>query len=118
MENQHPIELTVVVPAYNEEPGLAEFHRRLTTVLNKLGLSREIIYINDGSTDGTLQEIRKFRELDKSVAIIDLSRNFGKEIAMTAGFDYSRGQAVIVIDADLQDPPELIPELLNKSLEG
>lgn len=108
--------LSVVVPAYNEEDVLPEFHRRLISVLEKVEGACEILYINDGSSDNTLKVINAFQ--DPRVAIIDLSRNFGKEIAMTAGLDHARGQAVIVIDADLQDPPELIPKFIEKWQEG
>ena len=108
--------LSVIVPAYNEEEVLPEFHRRLTAVLKNIEGHCEILYINDGSNDNTLKAINDFQ--DPRVAIIDLSRNFGKEIAMTAGLDHARGQAVIVIDADLQDPPELIPKFIEKWQEG
>ena len=108
--------LSVVVPAYNEEEVLPEFHRRLTGVLEKLSFFSEILYVNDGSSDETLKVIKDFH--DPRVAVIDLSRNFGKEIALTAGLDHARGEAVVVIDADLQDPPELIPELVEKWREG
>jgi glycosyltransferase involved in cell wall biosynthesis len=111
-----PFTLSVVVPCYNEEEVLPEFHRRLSAVLNSLGADWEILYVNDGSTDGTLRVVEGVA--DPRVAIIDLSRNFGKEIAMTAGLDYARGDAVVLIDADLQDPPELIPELVQKWREG
>ena len=100
--------LSVVVPAFNEEAVLPEFHRRLCAVLESLGAEGEIIYVNDGSTDGTLEVLAGLN--DPRVGVIDLSRNFGKEIAMTAGFDHARGDVVVVIDADLQDPPELIPK--------
>jgi glycosyltransferase involved in cell wall biosynthesis len=105
-----------VVPAYNEEEGLLELHRRLTAVLESLDADWEVLYVNDGSSDGTLSVLNGFS--DPRVAIIDLSRNFGKEIAMTAGLDHARGDAVVVIDADLQDPPELIPELVRRWREG
>jgi polyisoprenyl-phosphate glycosyltransferase len=108
--------LSVVVPAYNEEEGLSEFHRRLTAVLESLDVDWEVLYVNDGSSDGTLSVMSGLN--DPRVAIIDLSRNFGKEIAMTAGLDHARGDAVVVIDADLQDPPELIPELVRRWQEG
>lgn len=108
--------LSVVVPAYNEAAVLPEFHRRLSAVLTTLDADWEIVYVNDGSTDGTLEVMTGFGE--PRVAVVELSRNFGKEIAMTAGFDHARGDAVVVIDADLQDPPELIPELVAKSREG
>jgi glycosyltransferase involved in cell wall biosynthesis len=105
-----------VVPAFNEEEGLLELHRRLTAVLENLDADWEVLYVNDGSGDGTLSVLNGFN--DPRVAIIDLSRNFGKEIAMTAGLDHARGDAVVVIDADLQDPPELIPELVRRWREG
>ena len=108
--------LSVVVPAFNEQEVLPELHRRLCAVLDGLGADWEIVYVNDGSHDATLQVMTGFGET--RVAVIDLSRNFGKEIAMTAGLDHARGDAVIVIDADLQDPPELIPELVAKWREG
>lgn len=108
--------MSIVVPAYNEEEVLPEFHRRLTTVLATLSASCEILYVNDGSSDNTLKVINEFA--DPRVAVIDLSRNFGKEIALTAGLDHAIGEAIIVIDADLQDPPELIPELVRKWQEG
>lgn len=84
----------------------------MTGVLDDLELDCEIVYVNDGSTDRTLAALAALRERDPRVGIVDLSRNFGKEIALTAGLDHTRGDAVIVIDADLQDPPELIPELI------
>ncbi|MDE2407757.1 MAG: glycosyltransferase family 2 protein [Xanthomonadaceae bacterium] len=104
--------LSVVVPVCNEIEVLAEFHRRLTEVLRSCGVTHEVLYINDGSTDGSLAWMQAACGQDANVALLDLSRNFGKEIAMAAGFDHARGEAVIVIDADLQDPPELIPQLL------
>src|SRR5512134_1617881 len=96
--------LSVVVPAYNEEQVLEEFHARLAGVLASLPLRSEIVYVNDGSSDGTIASIRRLRARDPRVAIVDLSRNFGKEIALTAGLDHARGDVVVIIDADLQDP--------------
>src|SRR4051812_21781114 len=110
--------LSVVVPVFNEQEVLPEFHRRTTAVLRMLPMDWEIIYVNDGSHDTTLQTIQAIQREDPRAAIVDLSRNFGKEIALTAGLDYARGDAVVVIDADLQDPPELIPELLRGWREG
>ncbi|MGH8349125.1 MAG: glycosyltransferase, partial [Pseudomonas sp.] len=98
--------LSVVVPAYNEEAVLPQFHLRLSAVLAQIALPAEIIYINDGSSDGTLGTLQALKKNDTSVALLDLSRNFGKEIALTAGLDHATGDAVVVIDADLQDPPE------------
>ncbi|MCG8691167.1 MAG: glycosyltransferase family 2 protein [Minwuiales bacterium] len=105
--------LSVVVPAYNEQEVLETFHDRLSAVLATLPFGAEVIYVNDGSGDDTLSILRGLRRRDPRVAVIDLSRNFGKEIALTAGLDHARGDAVIVIDADLQDPPELIPKLIE-----
>jgi polyisoprenyl-phosphate glycosyltransferase len=110
--------LSVVVPVFNEQEVLREFHRRTAAVLRKLPMDWEIIYVNDGSRDTTLQTMQAIQREDPRAAIVDLSRNFGKEIALTAGLDYARGDAVVVIDADLQDPPELIPELLQGWSEG
>jgi glycosyltransferase involved in cell wall biosynthesis len=107
-----------VVPAYNEQEVLPEFHRRISKVFDSLGVSCEVIYVNDGSRDRTADILREIRHGDTRVTIIELSRNFGKEAAMTAGLDHARGDAVVVIDADLQDPPELIPELVKHSKEG
>ena len=115
---QDQILLSVVVPAYNEEEVLPAFHKRLSTVLDSMCMESEIVYVNDGSADNTLTVITALRELDPRVAIVDLSRNFGKEIALTAGLDHASGDAVVVIDADLQDPPELIPELIKHWADG
>ena len=109
--------ISVIVPVYNEEEALLEFHRRLLRVLNSMGLEVEILYINDGSNDTTLEMVRDLGEKDKRIAFIDFSRNFGKEVAITAGLDHAAGDAVVIIDADLQHPPELIPELF-KHLRG
>ena len=110
--------LSVVVPLYNEEAVLAEFHRRVAAVLDGLEADAEVIYVNDGSGDGTMAMLMAIHDRDARVAVIELSRNFGKEIAMSAGLDAAGGDAIIVIDADLQDPPELIPEMLKKWREG
>jgi len=109
---------SVVVPVCNEAEVLPDFHERLLAVLNHLTTSSEVIYVNDGSSDGSLNLIDEFCEADPRIVLLDLSRNFGKEIAMTAGLDHAQGDAVVVIDADLQDPPELIPQLLAKWQEG
>jgi polyisoprenyl-phosphate glycosyltransferase len=109
--------LCVIVPAYNESTGIEEFHRRLSAVMNSLD-TWQVIYVNDGSTDDTLAILKRIRERDAHVAVVNLSRNFGKEIAMTAGLDHATGEAVIVIDADLQDPPEVIPDLVAAWRDG
>jgi len=105
--------LSVVVPVRNEEAVLAEFHRRLGAVLDGVACATEIVYVDDGSDDRSGLLLAELRRSDPRVAVIDLSRNFGKENAMSAGLDFAQGDAVIVIDADLQDPPELIPDLLR-----
>ena len=110
--------ISIVVPAYDEEVVLCDFHRRLSEVLQGMVCHAEIIYVNDGSTDGTLSAMESLKKADPRVAIVDLSRNFGKEVALTAGLDHANGDAVVVIDADLQDPPELIPELVRYFREG
>lgn len=110
--------LSVVVPVFNEEAVLGAFHERLSNVLDGLEMRWEIIYVNDGSSDATPGLIRELRRSSINIALVDLSRNFGKEIALTAGLDYACGDAVVVIDADLQDPPELIPQLLEKWRNG
>ena len=110
--------LSVLVPVYNEIEVLPEFHRRITEVLRSCVPSYEVLYINDGSSDGSLAWLEQLCAQDPDASLVDLSRNFGKEIAMAAGLDHVRGAAVVVIDADLQDPPELIPQLLEQWRAG
>lgn len=110
--------ISVVVPVYNEQAVLPEFHKRLSAVLETLGSAIEIVYINDGSSDESAAALRRLRQTDTRVAVLEFSRNFGKEAAMTAGLEYAAGDAVIIIDADLQDPPELIPQLIAAWREG
>ena len=110
--------LSVVTPVYNEEENIDEFYSRVLKATQDLNLELEIIYINDGSHDNTIEIINRQSEKDNRIAVLDLSRNFGKEIALTAGLDYASGDAVIVIDSDLQDPPEVIPELVKKWRDG
>jgi glycosyltransferase involved in cell wall biosynthesis len=110
--------LSVVAPVYNETAVIQEFDRRLAAVVDYLSVSSEVLYINDGSRDDSMRLLREIGDADPRVVLIDLSRNFGKEIAMTAGLDHARGEAVIVIDSDLQDPPELIPDMLREWQAG
>lgn len=112
------IRYSVVVPVYQEEAVVQETHRRLTAVLESLGESWELIYVNDGSRDRTGLLVRSFCGLDPRVKLLTFSRNFGHQTAITAGMDYACGDAVIVIDADLQDPPEIIPQLIERWKEG
>jgi glycosyltransferase involved in cell wall biosynthesis len=104
--------LSVVVPAYNEQEVLEEFQSRLSRVTGALELDTEVIYVNDGSRDSTLRVLLGLKAKYPNIGVLDLSRNFGKEIAMSAGLERARGDAVILIDADLQDPPELFPQLI------
>ena len=118
MDVREKIRLSVVVPIYNEEPNLDYLFERLETVLIPLQLNYEIVCVNDGSRDNTLMCLVHHHQRNPAIKVIDLSRNFGKEIALSAGIDYAKGDAVIPIDADLQDPPELIGELIAKWQEG
>jgi polyisoprenyl-phosphate glycosyltransferase len=106
--------ISIVVPAYNEDSVILEFNRRLSLVRHDLCLPSEVIFVNDGSTDDTLGLLQALKAADPTIGIVDLSRNFGKEIALTAGLDYARGDVVVIIDADLQHPPELIPEFIAR----
>jgi glycosyltransferase involved in cell wall biosynthesis len=110
--------LCVVVPAFNESEGLREFHARLGAVLDRLDLEGEVLYVDDGSKDDTYAIMCELRDADPRVATLRLSRNFGKELALTAGLDAADADAVVVIDADLQDPPELIPAFVQHWREG
>lgn len=110
--------LAVVVPAYNEAQVIGTFHARLAGVLDGVDAACRIIYVDDGSSDDTWPMVVALAEEDPRVEALRLSRNFGKEAAMTAGLDAADADAVVVIDADLQDPPELIPELIARWLDG
>jgi glycosyltransferase involved in cell wall biosynthesis len=112
------IELSIIVPLYNEEPNIDVLFNRILSVLKELNLTYEIICVDDGSRDNTLMSLMNYHLRHSSIKVISLSRNFGKEIALSAGLDYAQGKAIIPIDADLQDPPELIGELIAKWREG
>ena len=108
MENNKLI--TILVPAYNEQDVLTMLYDRLKNLMDSTtNYDFEVLFINDGSKDDTLKIIKNLRKKDTRICYLNLSRNFGKETAMIAGLDYAKGDAVIIIDADLQDPPELIP---------
>jgi len=109
---------SIVVPLYNEEEVVAQFHARLVPVMEGLAAPWEVIYVNDGSRDRSLAILEGLRAADPRIGIVNLSRNFGKEIALTAGLDHARGEAVVVTDVDLQDPPEVIPDLVAGWREG
>ena len=111
--------VTIIIPAYNEEESLPFLKERLNELLNNIKTYEfELLFVNDGSKDNTLEIIKQWRENDDRVSYVDFSRNFGKETAMIAGLDYATGDCVIFMDADLQDPPELIPEMLKLWEDG
>ena len=106
--------ISIVVPCYNEEESLPLFYEEMSKVMDEMSQNDfELIFVNDGSRDNTLKEIKELRAKDKRVRYISFSRNFGKEAAMKAGLDYSTGDYVTLMDADLQDPPKMLPEMLN-----
>ena len=111
--------ISVVIPAYNEEESLPMLYDRMKKLMENMeNYEFEILFVNDGSKDKTINIIKQLRAEDKRICYVDFSRNFGKEIAMIAGLDYATGDCVIFMDADLQDPPELIPELVKYWEEG
>jgi polyisoprenyl-phosphate glycosyltransferase len=118
LELTETLDVSVIIPMYNEESNIDDLLKRLETILVQLDLNYEIVCVDDGSKDNTLGYLVAHQQRNSSIKVISLSRNFGKDIAMTAGIDYARGQAVILMDADLQDPPELIIELVTRWCEG
>ncbi|MGG3195878.1 MULTISPECIES: glycosyltransferase family 2 protein [Priestia] len=112
------IKYSIVVPVYNEEEVIHETYRRLTEVMRSTKEAYELLFVNDGSRDRTAEIIKAYSEQDPAVVLLDFARNFGHQIAITAGMDHARGEAVVVIDADLQDPPELILEMIEKWKQG
>lgn len=109
---------SIVVPCYNEEGVLHQLHKRICQVMDQTGELWELILVNDGSRDRTPQILRELHATDPRVKIVDFARNFGHQTAVTAGLDYTQGEAVIIIDADLQDPPELILQMIERWREG
>ena len=111
--------VTILIPAYNEHEVITLLYERLTRLMDEQSnYDFEILFVNDGSKDNTLELIKTLRQNDDRINYVNLSRNYGKEIAMIAGFDYLKGDCLVIIDADLQDPPELIPEMLKYWEEG
>jgi len=110
--------VSVIIPVYNEEGNIQILNERLLAVLNKLDEDYQLVYVNDGSMDRSLDLLHALAERDRRVKIINLSRNFGHQLAVTAGLDHCEGDCAVIIDADLQDPPELILELIKKWKEG
>lgn len=112
------IKYSIIVPAYNEEEVIEETYRRLSEVMQSTQETYEIIFVNDGSRDRTEEKIKILCNQDSCIRLVNFSRNFGHQIAVTAGMEYSCGQAVVIIDADLQDPPEVILSMIKKWKEG
>lgn len=110
--------LSIIVPCLNEQESIHLFYDEIISVLNTMDIDYEIIFVNDGSTDDTLKEIKALSQMDVHVIYISFSRNFGKEAAMYAGFVNAKGSYVVVMDADLQDPPQLLPQMLEKLESG
>ncbi len=112
------ITYSIIAPIYNEIDNLPELYRRVKEVMDSSGEPWELILVDDGSTDGSTDKIRELAQADKTVRPVIFARNFGHQVAITAGWDYARGDAIVIIDADLQDPPEVILELAKKWKEG
>lgn len=112
------VTISIVCPCFNEQDMVDIFMQKINAVLNEINKSFEIIIINDGSTDNTMDKLLQAKKIYSQIRIINLSRNFGKEAALSAGLDFSQGEVIIPIDADLQDPPELIKEFIIKWQEG
>ena len=110
--------ISLVIPCFNEEDNLEEVYNRITCVIEKIDGKFEIIFINDGSTDNSHSRLVELSLGDSRIKVLELSRNFGHQAAISAGLDYARGDAVIMMDADLQQPPELIPSMIGKWMEG
>jgi glycosyltransferase involved in cell wall biosynthesis len=110
--------VSIVIPVFNEEENLPVLYERLSAVLKELAADYELLFVNDGSRDQSLALLKTCADRDAHISIIDLSRNFGHQLAVTAGLDHCRGDCAVIIDADLQDPPELIPELIAKWSAG
>lgn len=109
---------SLVIPVYNEEETISEMYRRIRNVIEGLDGSTEVILVDDGSKDGSLELLRGLHQADPRLRYLSLARNFGHQVAVTAGLHFAQGEAVVVLDADLQDPPELIPQMLEKWREG
>src|ERR1035437_6790944 len=112
------VDLSVIIPVYNEGKNISIFYERLLKVVSQLDVAYEMLFINDGSSDNSFYLIKELAMNNHSVKYIDFSRNFGHQVAVTSGLDICKGNATVIIDADLQDPPELIIDLYNKMKEG
>ena len=112
------IDTSIVISAFNEEENLEELYSELTRVMEEIGVTYELVFTDDGSTDGTFELLRKFHESNERVRVVRFGRNFGQQAANAVGLRLARGKCVILIDADLQTPPSEIPKLRDKLLEG
>lgn len=112
------VEISIIAPIYNEFENIPELYRRVKAVMDSQDLTWELVLVDDGSTDGSTERLRELARQDRRVRPVIFARNFGHQVAVTAGLDYARGAAVVIIDADLQDPPEVIPALIAKWREG
>jgi glycosyltransferase involved in cell wall biosynthesis len=110
--------LSIVIPVYEEEQNLPVLYERLTRVMRDIGLDYEIVFVDDGGRDRSVEIMRALAADDPHVIVVELSRNFGHQVAISAGLDYARGEGVVVMDADLQDPPEVLPQFIAKWREG
>jgi dolichol-phosphate mannosyltransferase len=117
-QKNNNIDITIIIPIHNEEHVIPELYKRLQNTVSQISKNYELIFVNDGSKDNSLLELLKLSEQDLRVSYINFSRNFGHQIAVTAGLDASNGKTVVIIDGDLQDPPELITDLFKKYREG
>jgi glycosyltransferase involved in cell wall biosynthesis len=110
--------ISIVAPNYNEAGSIQEFYRRICETMESVGEPWELVWVDDGSTDGSTETIRELAHQDRRIRPVIFARNFGHQIAVTAGTDYALGQAVVIMDSDLQDPPEVIPQMISKWREG
>jgi glycosyltransferase involved in cell wall biosynthesis len=117
-DRQTSLDLSVVLPVFNEQDNVDELHREISAALSGLGIGYEVIYVDDGSRDHTLERLRALQRNDSRIVVIELRRNFGQTAAMSAGFDHARGKVVVTMDADRQNDPKDIPKLLEKVAEG
>ena len=118
MPKKQQMFISVVIPVYNEEETVAELHRRLHAMFSRLKHDYELIFVDDGSHDNSLPLLLSLQKQDKHLKILSFSRNFGHQIAISAGIDHASGDAVVLMDGDLQDPPEVLPEFIRKWREG
>lgn len=112
------LKYSLIIPIYNEEDTIPELYRRVSALMDRLDGSVELILINDGSRDRSLEMMRDLHQKDKRICYLSLARNFGHQVAVTAGLNFARGQIVVILDADLQDPPELIPDMIEQWRQG